>query len=229
MRAAKSWLSSLERPWLLIIDNVDNPNASLEEYIPAGERGFNLITTRNPSNKVYSTLGTRFYAFEKLEEVEATNLFLKAAEQPSPWTLDVRKSAISIATALGFLPLALLHTDKAIMKNLCSLDNYLEYCHRSWHRIRRDSRRTRSRSSSTASEYGKENMGIYSTHEIIYTGPEHRDGQAPRDAAELLNMFLLLYREYIEYDMLVAAVTNPRLEQEQQKNGELTAPAKHPT
>jgi len=204
----------------------------LEEYIPAGDRGFILITTRNPSNKVYGTLGSCFYAFEKLESDEASDLLLKAAEQPSPWSLSIRNSAATIAKTLGFLPLALLHAGKAIMDGLCSLDNYLDYCGRSWNRIRRNSHRTRSRSSSTTADDKSLNMNIYSTYEIIFVGLEHRDKEDSRDAAELLKMFSFLYRENIEFDMLVAAATNPRLQQKQQQSmpkDKLAAPNKPPT
>ena len=205
---------------------------SVEEYIPAGECGFILITTRNPSNKVYGTLGSRFYAFRKLEADEASDLLLKAAGKPSPWSLSIRNSAVSIATALGFLPLALLHAGKAILDGICSLDNYLESYARSWNRVRRDSHRARSRSSSVTARDRKLNMNIYSTYEIKYIGLEYRDGEDSRDAAELLKMFSFLYRENIEFDMLVAAATNPRLEQKQQQSSseeEIAKPNKHAT
>lgn len=231
-RAAKSWLSSLERPWLLIIDNADDPSVSIEEFIPAGERGFILITTRNPSNRSYGTLGSCFYAFEKLEADEASDLLLKAAAQPSPWSLPIRNAAARIARTLGFLPLALLHAGKAILNGLCSLDNYLEYYFRTWSKIRRDSQRTKSRRSSMADEIKNLNLSIYSTYEVIYTGLEHsRDREDSRDAAELLKMFSFFYRENIEFNMLVAAATNPRLEQNQQKftTQSLSAPNKRAT
>ena len=182
---------------------------SVEEYIPAGERGFILIAARNPSNKVYGTLGSRFYAFEKLEADEASDLLLKADRQPSPWSLSIRNAAVSIAAALGCLRLALLHAGKAILDGLCSLDNYLESYARSWNRIRRDSQRARSCSSSVTTRDRKLKMNVYSTYEIIYIGLEHRDGEDSRDAAELLKMFSFLYRENIDFGMLVAAATNP--------------------
>jgi hypothetical protein len=65
--AAKNYLSTLDRPWMLIVDNADDPNVSLEEYFLPGERGFILVTTRVPSNKVHGTIGDKFYHFEKLE------------------------------------------------------------------------------------------------------------------------------------------------------------------
>ncbi|APA06314.1 hypothetical protein SS1G_01177 [Sclerotinia sclerotiorum 1980 UF-70] len=63
----------------------------------------------------------------------------------------------------------------------------------------------------------KVNMSIYSTYEIIYIGLEHRDGEDSRDAAELLKMLSFLYRENIEFSMLVAAATNPPIEKKLQQ------------
>ena len=48
--AAKNWLSCLTRPWLLLIDNADDPDMEVTRYFPGGERGVILMTTRNPSN-----------------------------------------------------------------------------------------------------------------------------------------------------------------------------------
>jgi hypothetical protein len=43
--AGKYWLSQLEEPWLLIIDNADNPDLELTGFFPEGDRGHILITT----------------------------------------------------------------------------------------------------------------------------------------------------------------------------------------
>ena len=49
--AAKTFLAELDKPWLLIIDNADDPSMDLGDLFPGGERGVILITTRNPSNR----------------------------------------------------------------------------------------------------------------------------------------------------------------------------------
>jgi hypothetical protein len=82
--AAKHWLSSLAYPWLLIIDNADNPKMSIEDYFPEGENGLILVTTRDPSNKVHGTIGPRFYHFDRLDDDAAIDILLKAASEPQP-------------------------------------------------------------------------------------------------------------------------------------------------
>lgn len=206
--AAKNWLSSLQHPWLLLIDNADNPEIDVERYFPGGERGVILMTTRNPSNKIHGTVGTRFYHFEKLETDEASDILLKAAAHPIPWELPTRSSAARIAEALGFLPLALVHAGKAILDGLCSLGNYLEFYGRSWNRIRR----SRSISGYRGDEMA--NMNVYSTWEIVYLGLEAKRTQTSEDGVQLLKTFSFFYWENIGVEILVAAAKNSRRERE---------------
>jgi tetratricopeptide (TPR) repeat protein len=212
--AAKSWLASQQRPWMLLIDNADNPDIDVTRYFPGGERGVILMTTRNPSNKVHGTVGTRFYHFEKLENDDASDLLLKAANVPSPWELPTRTSANRIAEELGYLPLALIHAGKAIMDGLCSLANYLDYYGRSWRRIRT------SRSISGYRGDKDADMNVYSTFEIVYLGLEAKKEEDSEDGVQLLKMFSFFHWENIEVDMLIAAAKNPRREQDGSKEKE---------
>jgi tetratricopeptide (TPR) repeat protein len=205
--AAKNWLSCLQRPWLLLID-ADDPDMDVTRYFPGGERGVILMTTRNPSNKVHGTVGSRFYHFEKLETDEASDLLLRAANIPIPGEEQTRTSAARIAEALGFLPLALIHAGKAIMDGLCSLGNYLDFYGRSWKRIRR------SRSISGYRGDEDANMNVYSTWEIVYLGLEAKKTETSEDGVQLLKTFSFFYWENIGVDILIAAAKNPRREQE---------------
>lgn len=200
--AGKSWLSSRQQPWLLIVDNADDPELDVTRYFPGGERGTILMTTRNPSNKRHGTVGLRFYHFEKLEVDEASDLLLRAADFPSPWELATRSLAASIAEMLGFLPLALIHAGKAILDGLCQLGDYLDYHLRFWERVRN----TRG--------IGDMNLHVYSTWEIIYLGLENKRGQTAQDGMHLLNMFSFFYWENIQFDILIYAAQNPRREKE---------------
>ena len=200
--AGRSWLSSRQQPWLLIIDNADDPDLDVTRYFPLGERGTILVTTRNPSNIKHGTVGSRFYRFESLQDDEASDLLLRAAEVPSPWELAARISASEIAKTLGFLPLALIHAGKAIMDGLCQLGNYLDYHLRFWERVRSNR------------EIGDINLRVYSTWEIIYLGLENKRGQPAQDGVQLLNMFSFFYWENIKVDILISAAKNPRRESE---------------
>ena len=90
----KHWLSEQTRPWLLIVDNVDEHLQShkAEDFIPeAAEFGLVLFTTRDQSLQIHG----RPFRFEGLEEEHSTALLLKIAygsrETDSSWRPTARK------------------------------------------------------------------------------------------------------------------------------------------
>lgn len=212
--AAKNWLSNLEQPWLLLIDNADDPEISVKDFFPEGERGFILATTRVPGNKVHGTLGTGFYQFEKLEAEAASDVLLKAAGITHPWDSSVRESAALVASALGCLPLALILAGKAIVNRLCELGDYLHFYKKNWEKIRR------ARKASGYSVDDDTNMNVYSSYEVIYQMLEERTTQEAKDAIELLKVFSFLHRENVRVEVLLAAAKNPWLELEAREKDE---------
>ena len=43
----KQWFERCDTEWLLVFDNVDNPDFEIDFYLPSGEKGNILITTRS--------------------------------------------------------------------------------------------------------------------------------------------------------------------------------------
>lgn len=212
-RAAKNWLSHLELPWLLIIDNADNSSTDIGTLFPEGERGSVLITTRNPAHKVYGTVGSRYFDFGQLEGGPAADLLLKAAGRPRPWDSPTKTLAASISAVLGALPLALVFAGKAIVEGLCTLQDYVKYYTSSWQRIDRAL-------SDSGNEADQElYLSIYSTFEMVYLALKDKKGEAATDALQLLNMFAFLNNENIRWDMLTQAAKNPSLERNTEDAG----------
>ncbi|RDW69224.1 hypothetical protein BP6252_08244 [Coleophoma cylindrospora] len=215
-RAAKSWLSSSDRPWLLLVDNADDAKLELERYLPDGEHGLTIITTRNPSIKMYGTIGERFYRFDRLEDGEASQLLLRAAEHYDPPTPPIAKWTAEIAKALGGLPLALIHAGNAIKAQYCELNNYLVYYNQSWKAIRDYRRVGRVREGEDANM--EEYFQVYSSYEILYRGLEAMNRVEFKDALDLLKLFSFFHHENIPFNVLIAAVRHPRLEGEAQQD-----------
>jgi tetratricopeptide (TPR) repeat protein len=216
IRAAKNWLSSLELPWLLLIDNADDPKISIEDYFPEGERGFILITTRVPKNKRHGTIGKRCYQFENLETEAASELLLKAADITCPWDSSAREAAAHITSALGCLPLALIHAGTAIANKLCELGNYMNFYRKNWERIRQAWKD----SGHFQDEEDDANMKVYSSYEVLYRKLEQTTTRGSQDAIELLKVFSFIRREDIRFDFLTAAAKNPWLEIDLREKGE---------
>ncbi|KAI9677285.1 MAG: hypothetical protein M1829_002627 [Trizodia sp. TS-e1964] len=224
--AAKSWLSSLDHPWLLLIENAngDESGVNLPDLFPEGRRGIVLVTTRNSSYRTHGTVGCRWLEFSDMEADEADELLLRAASIQSR-DVATRKEATAISKILGFLPLALVHAGKAILDGLCTLNDYVAYFWRFLDRVRKNT-----------FDDEESNMRVYSTYEILLLGLESKRDQrlkgyiAAGDAVELLKVFSFLSCENIPLDVLVKAVENSRIEQDAEKlkkkeqlQGQLTA------
>jgi tetratricopeptide (TPR) repeat protein len=207
--AAKSWLSSLDQPWLLLIENAngDASGVNLPDLFPEGRRGTVLVTTRNSSYRTHGTVGSRWLRFEKMDADEADELLLRAASIQNR-DVATRNGATSISKTLGFLPLALVHAGKAILDGLCTLTDYVDYFWRFLDRVRQNT-----------FDDDESNMRVYSTYEILFLGLESKRDQclkgyvAAGDAVELLKVFSFLSCENIQLDILIKAVENFKIEQ----------------
>jgi tetratricopeptide (TPR) repeat protein len=205
--AARNWLSNTRNPWLLIIDNADKLEEPIESYFPQGERGCILITTRNFELAQQGTCGNRYYHFSSLKEDEANELFLRAAEKPSPWTIVINQLAAAITRALGFLPLALVQAGKAILGGI-KIEEFLSSYEKHWDRLR--NARSKGKKKPKDDTY----TVIYSTYETLYQRLEERRSseQVADDAIYVLKLFSFLHRENIRMDILTQAVNNPYLQ-----------------
>jgi len=203
--SVKIWLSNLEQPWLLMIDGADDPDISMEDYFPKGDRGLIMITTRNPRNKTFGNIGPGSFDFNYLESSAAVTLLLRCANEPEPWGEATKQSAALIASTLGDNPLALSQAGKAIFEGLCDLKHYLQFYEMSLTRIRLNSDTHPSRN-------------IYSAYESIIWKLEGGMGEQYQDAIELLNVFAYFDYNHITVEILVAAAKTPLMEHEALKN-----------
>ncbi|KAF1849642.1 tetratricopeptide repeat domain-containing protein [Cucurbitaria berberidis CBS 394.84] len=223
--AALHWLSNLSEPWLLIIDNADDPDLKLDEYFPRGNRGHVLITTRDPVNKSFGTVGNRFFEFQGLNKDEASCLLLNAAGQIQPWSSAMSNVATTIAKTLGYLALAITQAGKTIRQGYCKIHEYLDFYERQWIK-------TRQRRLAVKERDAVDNLSVITTFELNRQAIINiRDKEASRDALQLLNTFAFLHNQNIRFDMLRRAITNSKLEsiqQEEDKGNEAQSRATSP-
>lgn len=193
--AAMHWLLQCKKPWLLILDNADDPDMDLSRFMPAGSHGHILITTRNPNVVEYATIG--HIRFHGMDPEEAISLLLKAArpadqsEQTSPQS---RSLAQQIAIELGYLALPLAQAGAAIRHKIYTLERYLHYYlgHR---KIILSSPRPQSQDSAN----------IITTWEIPFQRIVRRASIEHRDAVHLLHMFAFMHFESIPEEVFQRA------------------------
>ena len=221
IEAAKSWLSALDQPWLLFIDNADGKGGcdSLAELFPTGRRGVVLILARDPSYQTHGTVGTRWLSMEGMELDEANELLLKEASKKGRDDATL-KAATLVSETLGCLPLALVHAGKAILVGRCTLDGFVDFFWTFLDKVR-----------NATFDDDESNMLVYSTYEILLKElEEKRDkrfgGQiAAGDAIQLLKVFSFLSCENIPFEILVKAMQNSKIEQDAHDKSAALGPA----
>lgn len=157
---------------------------------------------------MHGTIGQRFYHFDRLDDDEASELLLKAADNREPRTPTIIKLALTVTRKLGALPLALIHAGNAIKAKYCELSNYNLYYDRSWQTIRQHQHMT------GQEEDDAEYMKVYATYEIVYRGLEAIKLQRYKDAVQLLKLFSFMHYEHIPFDFLVATIKYPQIQRE---------------
>ncbi|RPB29322.1 hypothetical protein L211DRAFT_832001 [Terfezia boudieri ATCC MYA-4762] len=131
IRPVKNRLAHLrDKNWLLIFDNADD--ISLVPYLPQGNHGNILITSRSPKVRQYlSPLDQPAYHVDEMSPDEAVELLLRAAgmsgkvDEQVPVGEENRSHARKIVEKLGCLALAIDQAGAYICNN-GSLDTYLE-------------------------------------------------------------------------------------------------------
>ncbi|EFY94038.2 hypothetical protein MAA_10501 [Metarhizium robertsii ARSEF 23] len=195
--AVKQWLSNSLQPWLLILDNADDPSMDVSEFFPAGNRGTILVTTRNPECKIHATVGSCEYGGMDVEE--AITLLLRAAGVEDTDDRASREAAAPVAKILGWLALAIVQACAYVRKGLCRIDEYCDIYSR--HREKLLSYR----SVQGQSEY---QHTVYTTWEISIEAIKKQPEKCSSHAIELIGIFSFLHYEGIREDIFELAHKN---------------------
>lgn len=197
--AGMYWLTGLEMPWLLVIDNADDPSVDYSRYFPAGERGHILVTSRNADCKIHATIG--YYEFSNMDEEDAITLLLKAAQHDGIDDKEVRNVARPIVKCLGYLALALIQAGASIRQGICSLEEYLDVFVLYKSQIMRD------QFSQRIDNY---QYTIYTTWEVSVQRIERLGSETAVDAIQILQTLAFLHFEQVPAGMFERAWKSSR-------------------
>ena len=114
------WLSRVDDEWLIVFDNA---NADITKYIPSGNRGNILFTSRDVALGHHVPDEARV-KFEDMDEEGAISLLLKSASLDGSRT-ELREAARPIVKELLFLPLVVHQAGASIASGLCHINDYL--------------------------------------------------------------------------------------------------------
>ncbi|KAM6493280.1 P-loop containing nucleoside triphosphate hydrolase protein [Amanita muscaria] len=201
--SALEWISD-RNDWLMVFDNADGGYKVVEKFIPSGNGGGILITSRNKA-LTRITSGTHSLEVTELEEEEAIALLLKSAGVDCS-SVNVAIAAEKLVAELGCIPLAIDQAGAYVQSCDCGLDYYLELFMKHRAKLMQDKEFT------GASLY---KYSTYGTWEISIEEIKHRaegEGNAQRLAAEsaliLHNIFAFLHHDNISGEIFEKAAVN---------------------
>lgn len=202
--SGKYFLSQIREPWLLIIDNTDNPDIHLPNLFPPGNRGHILVTTRNRDFQDYGNVGS--IELGGLKEEEALYLLLRSARISMPWDYSIKTAGNEITRTLGYLALAVKQAGTAISQKLCNLTEYLEF-HQYYRKMRQ---RASAFSESIPSEVssGPQQDDIYSAFDLSFVYLKRKQTVESQDAIEILNIVSFFHFRNIRLDIFERALKN---------------------
>jgi NB-ARC domain len=119
---ARKGLANLQQPWLLVLDNADDPHVDYQRYFPAGPSGMVMLTSRNEECNQYAT--EKFITLNRLPEAEARELLLRAAGVPGDQHQTLKDDAQVVAALLRLHPLTLIQAGSCVSRCHCTLTEY---------------------------------------------------------------------------------------------------------
>ncbi|KAF8980804.1 hypothetical protein BDQ17DRAFT_1380349 [Cyathus striatus] len=182
------WVSSIKTEWLMIFDNADGSPALVEKYLPPGNKGNIIITSRNPAHKRVVIAKNSMEVIEMTEE-SAIKLLLKAIVE------------------LYYLPLAVDLAGAYISSGKCSIHQFKNLYQKYRSKLMRNEFFT------GASKYEKT---IYGTWEISYqkivdiSKDEDKEDivAVAKHAINLINIFAFFHYENISENIFERAAIN---------------------
>jgi hypothetical protein len=119
---ARQGLANINKPWLLVLDNADDPYVDYQYYFPSGPSGVVILTSRNDECHQYAT--EKYIALDGLAEAEAQRLLLRAAHVPHDQHWALKDDAQKVASLLRSHPLALIQAGSYVARGHCTLAEY---------------------------------------------------------------------------------------------------------
>ncbi|KAK5991124.1 Nephrocystin-3-like protein [Cladobotryum mycophilum] len=178
-----------QNKWLLVLDNADDPDTDYQDYIPSGDRGAVLMTSRLPECRVHGTVGSE--ELGSLGEEDCVKLLLNVIGTPEESKPECKPAAEVIAKELGYHALALLHAGAYIASGHCSIEAYPAEFRRQKDRLL----------SFNLSQSQSRYRNVYATFEASALVLQTSEAESAKDALVLMDILSTLHYENISLDV----------------------------
>jgi tetratricopeptide (TPR) repeat protein len=177
-----------------VFDNATGDHDSVAEYMPHGNRGNILFTSRNLSLARYVSHEGRIEV-DSMEEEDAISLLLKSSLMDQ-CSLPLREAARSIAREPCCLPLAIDQAGAAIASGLCNIDDYLHRYSQHRQALLADP------AFKGASNYGR---AVYGTWDLSFNAINGMGNRAAESAIFILQTFAFFHHDHIMEEIIKRA------------------------
>jgi hypothetical protein len=192
--SVKRRLANVSQAWLLVLDNADDPNLDLHSYLPAGDRGHIIITSRNPQCQHYNTVG--YQQIGQLSLIDSVSLLHKIIHGVTVPLQGAVEESQSIVKTLGCLALAIVQAGAYIRETSCSFYDYLAL----YERRRGNLLQVLPKHLGTDYQYS-----VYGTWQVSVDMIKSRTNPASHDALRLLNLLGFYHFNQIPVQMFYNA------------------------
>lgn len=175
-------------PWLLVLDDADDPQVDYQQYCPSGTRGTVLITSRNHECQNYATIGNEDLG--SLNKEDCIGLLLQAARLTAQ-SLNVHSDAQKVIEILGSHTLAILQAGAYVAQGACDLSEYPSVFQRQGERL------LRFNLTQDQSRYHDIYAALEASAEIL----ESLQSESARDSLCLLQVLSPLHYENVPLDI----------------------------
>jgi tetratricopeptide (TPR) repeat protein len=194
------WISQIPR-WLIIYDSADGDYSVVEKFLPPGEAGNILITSRNGELK---RLVLDWVNVLAMEEDEGVTLFLRSAMLDGS-SDDVRNVAKKMVVELSGIPLALDQAGAYINRSGCGIDGYLKLYQKNKHKLMSKAG-FKGASGYGRSAYGTWDISFQQIEQMMLR--ENEEAKTAQSAITLLRIFAFLNHENIPEELFKNAAEN---------------------
>jgi len=178
---ARQNLANCKRPWLLILDNADDPRTDYGTYIPSGAYGTILLTSRNEACSRHATAS--HVNLEESTLVEAVQLLMQVTKTDQSQRERYEEDTRTVAKLLGCHPLALIQAGTYIMNSPdCTFAKYIKIYEKNRLRILKYS------VNQAQSRY----RDVYTTFEVSAEMLNDMGTETSKDALQVLSLLSML-------------------------------------
>ncbi|QRV94384.1 kinesin light chain [Ceratobasidium sp. AG-Ba] len=155
-------LSNRRERWIMIIDNADDPDVDIRRYMPNGDHGSILVTTRIKQYAGLARGNDSTHRVSEMEPEEAMEALLKTAKTiDTDLSVSEREAARSLLKDLGYLALAIVQAGAYIFSSECSIMQY-------WDMFTRHHQKTLESSTRLPTRMDDYQKSVYTTWHMSY-------------------------------------------------------------